>query len=432
MGIQKNFVVKNGLEVGTNLIFAQDGQVGIGSTIPEATFDVTGSLNADFATNASLNVTGIATILDGEATLWEVLGSDGQSGFSTFWSQNVVGFSSIQELRVVGISTFEDQVRIVGITTIVNNNLHVGAGGTVFHTSTAGFVGINTDSPEYLLDVRSSGTGVTALYVKGDVTITGDLKVDDLQFDDLDAQDANIVGFVTVGGGAASLGGQTHLHVIGISSMQNLRVVGFTTLGSGGSDEDGQTHLHVIGITSTKNLDVTGFGTVHNQFRTRTAISTDLNVTGVGTIQELRVTGFSTVQENLNVQGITSTGNLNIVGQTTSYNIEASGFGTVFNQFRSRSAISTDLHVSGVGTINELRVTGFSTVQDDLHVLGITSTKNLDVTGFGTVHNQLRSRTAISTDLNVTGVGTIQELVLQDSRLFNRISIFRALHLQAT
>ena len=86
-----------------------------------------------------------------------------------------------------------------------------------------------------------------------------DLKVDDLQFDDLDAQDANIVGFVTVGGGAASLGGQTHLHVIGISSMQNLRVVGFTTLGSGGSDEDGQTHLHVIGITSTKNLDVTGF-----------------------------------------------------------------------------------------------------------------------------------------------------------------------------
>jgi len=410
MGIQKNFVVKNGLEVGTNLIFAQDGQVGIGSTIPEATFDVTGSLNADFATNASLNVTGIATILDGEATLWEVLGSDGQSGFSTFWSQNVVGFSSIQELRVVGISTFEDQVRIVGITTIVNNNLHVGAGGTVFHTSTAGFVGINTDSPEYLLDVRSSGTGVTALYVKGDVTITGDLKVDDLQFDDLDAQDANIVGFVTVGGGAASLGGQTHLHVIGISSMQNLRVVGFTTLGAGGSDEDGQTHLHVIGITSTKNLDVTGFGTVHNQFRTRTAISTDLSVTGVGTIQELRVTGFSTVQENLNVQGITSTGNLNIVGQTTSYNIEASGFGTVFNQFRSRSAISTDLHVSGVGTINELRVTGFSTVQDDLHVLGITSTKNLDVTGFGTVHNQLRSRTAISTDLNVSGVGTIQEL----------------------
>ena len=477
MGIQKNFVVKNGLEVGTNLIFAQDGQVGIGSTIPEATFDVTGSLNADFATNASLNVTGVATILDGEATLWEVLGSDGQSGFSTFWSQNVVGFSSIQELRVVGISTFEDQVRIVGITTIVNNNLHVGAGGTVFHTSTAGFVGINTDSPEYLLDVRSSGTGVTALYVKGDVTITGDLKVDDLQFDDLDAQDANIVGFVTVGGGAASLGGQTHLHVIGISSMQNLRVVGFTTLGSGGSDEDGQTHLHVIGITSTKNLDVTGFGTVHNQFRTRTAISTDLNVTGVGTIQELRVTGFTTVQENLNIQGITSTGNLNvvgqttsynfeasgfvtafnqlrsrsavstdlyvsgvgtiqelrvtgfttvqenlniqgitstgnlnIVGQTTSYNIEASGFGTVFNQFRSRSSISTDLHVSGVGTINELRVTGFSTVQDDIHILGITSTKNLDVTGFGTVHNQLRSRTAISTDLNVTGVGTIQEL----------------------
>ena len=112
-----------------------------------------------------------------------------------------------------------------------------------------------------------------------------------------------------------------------------------------------------------------------------------MNVSGVGTIQELRVTGFTTVQQNLNIQGITSTGNLNVVGQTTTRNFAASGFATVFNQLRSRTAISTDLNVSGVGTINELRVTGFSTVNENLNVQGITSTGNFEVVGVSTFTN---------------------------------------------
>ena len=242
--------------------------------------------------------------------------------------------------------------------------------GELCSTGTAGFVGINTDSPEYLLDVRSSGTGVTALYVKGDVTITGDLKVDDLQFDDSSTRRKHCR--IRHCWWRCCKSWWSDISMSLAFRRQNLRVVGFTTLGSGGSDEDGQTHLHVIGITSTKNLDVTGFGTVHNQFRTRTAISTDLNVTGVGTIKELRVWILHCSREP-ECSGNYINWKPEHRRETTSYNIEASGFGTVFNQFRSRSAISTDLHVSGVGTINELRVTGFSTVQDDLHVLGITS-----------------------------------------------------------
>ena len=44
MAVNKNFVVKNGIEVAEDLIFANSdlGKVGIGSTIPTTTLDVKG------------------------------------------------------------------------------------------------------------------------------------------------------------------------------------------------------------------------------------------------------------------------------------------------------------------------------------------------------------------------------------------------------
>ena len=46
MAVNKNFVVKNGLEVAENLIFADSDKVGIGSTAPLAKLDVKGNINA--------------------------------------------------------------------------------------------------------------------------------------------------------------------------------------------------------------------------------------------------------------------------------------------------------------------------------------------------------------------------------------------------
>ena len=46
MAVNKNFVVKNGLEVAENLIFADSDKVGIGSTSPLAKLDVKGNINA--------------------------------------------------------------------------------------------------------------------------------------------------------------------------------------------------------------------------------------------------------------------------------------------------------------------------------------------------------------------------------------------------
>ena len=60
MTVNKNFVVKHGLEVATDLIIADAAsqKVGIGTTIPRAEFDVIGELRAE-----TLNVTGISTLV---------------------------------------------------------------------------------------------------------------------------------------------------------------------------------------------------------------------------------------------------------------------------------------------------------------------------------------------------------------------------------
>ena len=136
MAVNKNFVVKNGLEVNTNLIVADtDAQnVGIGTTISRYLLHV----------------------------------NEGTG----------IGASSVY---VTGIST-------------VAQEFNVGLGGSVFTVlgnaeGTAGIgqsVGVGTGEPAYLLDVRSPvSTGQTALYVQGDMRITGDINLDDLRLDQL-------------------------------------------------------------------------------------------------------------------------------------------------------------------------------------------------------------------------------------------------------
>ena len=213
MAVNKNFVVKNGLEVNTNLLLADadNSRVGVGTSVPSFTLHVFGG---------------------------------------------------------IGVT----DVSVTGVTTL-SQDLKVGSGGTGFVVTTdsatgAGqSVGIRTGFPEYTLDVRGPvSTGATALYVQGDARITGDLFVDDITFDDANMQDLtvtdtlNVAGVTTLasGGGISTVGGQLYV-ASDISASGVVTATSFIGLGQIGVASEGTfvgTGVTLVDFKTTSGTNV--------------------------------------------------------------------------------------------------------------------------------------------------------------------------------
>ena len=213
MAVNKNFVVKNGLEVNTNLLLADadNSRVGVGTSVPSFTLHVFGG---------------------------------------------------------IGVT----DVSVTGVTTL-SSDLKVGSGGTGFVVTTdsatgAGqSVGIRTDSPAYTLDVRGPvSTGATALYVQGDARITGDLFVDDITFDDATMQDLTVTDTLTVAGvttlassgGITTTGGQLYV-ASDISASGVITATSFTGLGQIGVASEGTfvgTGVTLVDFKSTSGTNI--------------------------------------------------------------------------------------------------------------------------------------------------------------------------------
>ena len=213
MAVNKNFVVKNGLEVNTNLLLADadNSRVGVGTSVPSFTLHVFGG---------------------------------------------------------IGVT----DVSVTGVTTL-SQDLKVGSGGTGFVVTTdsatgAGqSVGIRTGFPEYTLDVRGPvSTGATALYVQGDARITGDLFVDDITFDDANMQDLTVTDTLTVagvttlasGGGISTVGGQLYV-ASDISASGVITATSFTGLGQIGVASEGTfvgTGVTLVDFKTTSGTNV--------------------------------------------------------------------------------------------------------------------------------------------------------------------------------
>ena len=135
MAIDKDFVVKNGLEVNENLLYADDstGKVGIGTTEADKKLVVIG--DAEVSSNLSVG--------------------------TTITAQRGV-FS--------------------GIVT-VTEGFDLGVGGTFLSAVKADKkIGINSANPVYTLDIIGPvSTGTTATYIFGDLEVTGNIKGTNLQ-----------------------------------------------------------------------------------------------------------------------------------------------------------------------------------------------------------------------------------------------------------
>ena len=265
MAVNKNFVVKNGLEVATDVILANatTKNVGIGSTSPQFTLDVRGGIGAT-------------------------------------------------DIQVTGFSTFTKDVQ-------------VGASGSVFYVSNStNNVGVGTSvpNPAYTLDVRSSvSTGQTALYVYGDMRVTGDLNLDDITLDDASIENLTVTDT---------------LHVTGLTTF-----VGYTTFSDYVFVQDG---LNVTGAGITADtLNVLGVSTFvgFSTFNDYAFIQDGLNVIGI-------ITAISFVGDASNLTGIATglTGSIGVSSEGTFV-----GGGATIVDFKSSNGLNNVEISSGIATV---------------------------------------------------------------------------------
>ena len=322
MAVNKNFVVKNGLEVATNavLVDATSKNVGIGSTLPANTLDVRGGIGAT-------------------------------------------------DIIVTGVSSFRGDVQ-------------VGASGSIFYVDdSTDNVGVGTSLPAYTLDVRGPvSSGTTALYVYGDAHVTGDLIIDDFVLQDLYLTGiSTFVGFSTfqdfvfvkngfnVGGGATF----GTLNVSGVSTFAgNVDINSFADISG---------NVRIGGISTIANyaliesgLNVTGVG----------ATTTTLNVTGVSTFGgNVDVNSFANISSNLHVSGISSVG-MAITMYPTSGIVSATSF---YGDGSNLSGVATDF-TSTIGVSSEGTFVGAGATIVDFKSTTGTSVQSVDLnSGIATV-----------------------------------------------
>jgi hypothetical protein len=327
VAINKNFVVKNGFEASTDLILADADtrKVGIGTTRPERELQVAGGIGA---TNFYLT----------------------------------------------GIGTFVDE-------------LNVGLGGTVLTVLGLGnSIGVGTALPAYLLDIRSPvSTGQTALYVQGDVRITGDIQADDVTFDDAEIQDLTVTDTFIVAG-LSTFNSNVFINAA-------LNVSGITTLGSYVDINDSvdiSVNLNVVGLST-----LGGYVDINNSVD----ISNALNVGGLTTFGGyVDINNSVDISNNLNVSGIATLATISVVGAALS-NLIVTGVATISTGIITNLS-GTNLNYSGVGTITNLRSTSFNNS-------GIGTITTLNSTN-GTITNLTGTAGTITT-LNSTN-GTITNL----------------------
>ena len=241
MAVNKNFVVKNGLEVASDVILADatTKNVGLGSTAPQFTLDVRGGIGA-----TDIKATGFTTATQG---------------------------------------------------------LQVGTSGSVFYVSdSTNNVGVGTSVPNpiYTLDVRSSvSTGQTALYVYGDMRVTGDINLDDINASQINISGlSTFVGFSTFNDYVFV---QDGFNVTGAGiTATTVNISGVSTF-TGAIDANGS--LDVDGHTELDDVNVSGASTFAGAIDANGSLDVDghtelddVNVSGMTTLTDLNVTGVIT------------------------------------------------------------------------------------------------------------------------------------------
>jgi len=443
MAINKNFVIKNGAEINTKLFVADaDNQkIGIGTTVAYYDLHVygngSGGIGVTYATvtgvttTQALIVSGVSTFSTGPVLIaaGEQTGTASQ-GLQVGTAITVSG-AYISGNLGIGITLPDAKLQVVptasgvaGLFTGTTSNdmvriTQLGAGNalvvedsanpdaTSFVVSGLGSVGIGTNVPRYLLDIdTTTSTGTTAVYIRGDVKITGDLSADDLIFDQATFNTLSVSGFSTLGGASATL-----LNVSGITTvagglnategadLARLRVTGITTLGSATATELKVTGISTLGNISAGDLTLAGVttGLTASGISTLTSVSgTDINYIGVGTIANVQST-------NLNVSGVTTVNDFNANGSFDIYSTDV--------VFHNDVTINGNVTIGGTSAIlNAVQIR----IEDKDIVLGFTTAQEPtdDTANHGGIAVASTEGTPL-VSLQVVGINTLPDTYKQ-------------------
>ena len=256
MAVNKNFVVKNGLEVDTNTLFVDsaNNRVAIGTTVPTAALDVRGKILSDSQVESWVGkFVGIVTA--GAAGVTTMTATDAVvSGFSTLGKANATslnvttGFSTVQSLTATDLT--------ISIGATVTKDLNVGAAATVGAALTvSGSSKLQDVQVGSALTVVGVSTFTGNAYFNGNVDINGDLT-----YDEVNARNLNISGIATVG--FATVGNMT---VAGMTTTSLLNVgFGATMVKVQGTPA---TRVGINSIGPAFTLDVDGDSNVTGTVR---------------------------------------------------------------------------------------------------------------------------------------------------------------------
>ena len=260
MAVNKNFVVKNGLEVDTNTLFVDsaNNRVAIGTTVPTASLDVRGKILSDSQVESWVGkFVGIVTAgAVGVSTLTYTVGTGSSTklGIANATSLNVTtGFSTVQSLTATDLT--------VSIGATVTKDLNVGAAATVGAALT-----VSGSSKLQDVQVGSALTVTGNAYFNGNVDINGDLT-----YDEVNARNLNISGIATVG-----------FATVGNAFVTGVTTAGFATAGN----------AFVSGMTTTSLLNV-GFGAT--MVKVQGTPATRVGINSIGPAFTLDVDGDSNV-----------------------------------------------------------------------------------------------------------------------------------------
>jgi hypothetical protein len=400
--INKNFIVKNGLQVGNDLIVANadSNKVGIASTIPTSTLSVGGQIAAD------------QVVVSGVSTLTQLKGTQA--------SYTQVDAGSLYAASGIVTALTGSNINVSG--EVKSNRLVIGIAGSIFSVTSAG-VGVGTTLPtqefEVVGDANVTGA-LSALVVNSNVKSTGVSTFARADIANLQATDINIIGISTLGFANATK--------LTVSSNTTLGIT--TVTGSLVASQINVTGVTTIGNVNVTQINATGFSTFsYIGVANSVAIGTDryTSALSIGNISEI-----VSLRGGLSVKTLP---NSSTIGEAAIYIEEQSGNEGWYlnvdvdgdlNFNNSSSAIHSvefldndDVLVRkgnlGIGTTN---ATDALTVFGNARITGVTTLTStttsalnatqLNVSGVSTFAGitTVTGSTLFSKQLNVSGVST--------------------------